>query len=39
MNAATSVDLANEVKGMYRVLDLINESGTNGYGKGDLRVL
>ena len=31
-NAATSVDLADEVKGMYRVLDLISESGTNGCG-------
>ncbi|KAH8993667.1 hypothetical protein EDB83DRAFT_2304539 [Lactarius deliciosus] len=30
-NAQTSVDLADEVKGMYRVLDLINESGSNGY--------
>ncbi|KAI9443933.1 hypothetical protein H4582DRAFT_2125919, partial [Lactarius indigo] len=30
-NAQASVDLADEVKGMYRVLDLINESGSNGY--------
>ena len=22
------------VKGMYRLLDLVNESGSNGYGKG-----
>lgn len=29
----TSPDLADEVKGMYRVLDLISESGTNGYGE------
>ncbi|KAH9005432.1 hypothetical protein EDB86DRAFT_2825090 [Lactarius hatsudake] len=28
---ATSIDLADEVKGMYRVLDLISESGSNGY--------
>ena len=27
------VDLADEVKGMYRLLDLISESGSNGYGK------
>ncbi|KAH9022040.1 hypothetical protein EDB84DRAFT_1678539 [Lactarius hengduanensis] len=27
------VDLAAEVKGMYRLLDLINESGSNGFGK------
>ena len=25
---------AEEVKGMYRLLDLISESGSNGYGKG-----
>jgi hypothetical protein len=31
-NGQTPVDLANEIKGMYRVLDLISESGTNGYG-------
>jgi hypothetical protein len=29
----TPVDLADEVKGMYRLLDLISESGSNGYGK------
>ena len=28
-----SADLADEVKGMYRVLELISESGTNGSGK------
>jgi hypothetical protein len=35
-NAPTSesADLADEVKGMYRVLELISESGTNGSGKG-----
>jgi hypothetical protein len=33
-NAPTSVDLADEVKGMYHVLDLISESGTNASGKG-----
>jgi hypothetical protein len=27
------LDLAAAVKGMYRLLDLINESGSNGYGK------
>ena len=32
-STSTSVDLANEVKGMYRLLDLISESGCNGYGK------
>ncbi len=26
-------DLAVAVKGMYRILDLVNESGSNGYGK------
>ena len=26
-------DLAGQVKGMYRLLDLIGESGSNGYGK------
>ena len=31
--APTPVDLADEVKGMYRLLDLISESGSNGYGK------
>jgi hypothetical protein len=25
-------DLADKVKGMYRLLDLIGESGSNGYG-------
>ena len=29
-----AADLADEVKGMYRVLELISESGTNGSGKG-----
>jgi hypothetical protein len=32
-SASTSVDLADEVKGMYRLLDLISESGSSGYGK------
>lgn len=32
-NMPTSADLVDEVKGMYRVLELISESGTNGYGK------
>ncbi|KAI9443805.1 hypothetical protein H4582DRAFT_1846182 [Lactarius indigo] len=27
----TLVDMANEVKGMYRLLDLVSESGSNGY--------
>jgi hypothetical protein len=27
------VDLADEVKGMYRLFDLISESGSNEYGK------
>lgn len=27
------LDLAMAVKGMYRLLDLVNESGSNGYGK------
>ncbi len=27
------LDLATSVKGMYRLLDLINESGSNGSGK------
>ncbi|KAH9054525.1 hypothetical protein EDB87DRAFT_1580466 [Lactarius vividus] len=31
VNNATSIDLADEVKGMYRVLDLVSESGSNGY--------
>ena len=26
------LDLAPAVKGMFRLLDLINESGSNGYG-------
>ena len=26
------LDLADEVKGMYRLMDLISESGSNGYG-------
>ena len=35
MNPQSSLlDLAPAVKGMYRLLDLINESGSNGYGKG-----
>jgi hypothetical protein len=28
------MDLADGIKGMYRVLDLISESGSNGHGKG-----
>jgi|SRR6266404_6530016 len=32
--APTPVDLADKVKGMYRLLDLVSESGSNGYGKG-----
>jgi hypothetical protein len=31
-NAAASVDVAREVKGMYRVLDLIFEQGSGGLG-------
>ena len=31
---AVVVDPAENVKGMYRLLDLISESGSNGYGKG-----
>jgi hypothetical protein len=27
-----SMDLAQEIKGMYRLLDLISESGSNGCG-------
>ena len=27
------VDLADEIKGMYRLMDLISESGSNGHGK------
>ena len=30
---SSPLDLAGAVKGMYRLLDLINESGSNGYGK------
>ena len=26
-------DLADEVEGMYRLMDLISESGSHGYGK------
>ncbi len=33
------VDLAHEVKGMYRLLDLISESWSNGYGRGPSRPL
>ena len=29
----TSIDLVGKVKGMYRLLDLIEESGSNGYGE------
>ena len=32
-SASTSVDLADKFKGMYRLLDLISESGSSGYGK------
>ena len=39
MDAAASEDLADEVKGMYRVLDLISESGSSGNGKEDPQVL
>ena len=31
--APIPVDLADEVEGMYRLMDLISESGSNGYGK------
>ena len=31
--ASIPVDLAGEVEGMYRLMDLISESGSNGYGK------
>jgi hypothetical protein len=27
------VDLADEVEGMYRLMDMISESGSHGYGK------
>jgi hypothetical protein len=30
---SSRLDLAASVKGMYRLLDLINESGSNGYGE------
>ena len=30
-------DLADEVEGMYRLMDLISESGSNGYGKDPFR--
>lgn len=30
---STLTDLSGKVKGMYRLLDLIEESGSNGYGK------
>jgi hypothetical protein len=30
----TLTDLAGKVRGMYRLLDLIEESGSNGYGEG-----
>ena len=29
-----STDLAGEIRGMYRLLDLISESGSNGCGNG-----
>ena len=29
----TLIDLAEKLKGMYRLLDLIEESGSNGYGE------
>ncbi len=31
--APIPVDLADDVEGMYRLMDLISESGSNGYGK------
>jgi hypothetical protein len=31
------VDLADEVEGMYRLMDLISESGSHGYGKGPFK--
>lgn len=31
-NLAASIDPVEHVKGMYRLLDLISESGSNGYG-------
>lgn len=33
------MDLVDEVTGMYRLLDLISESGSNGYGKNFWSVL
>jgi len=33
---ATIVDPTENVKGMYRLLDLICDTGSNGYGKGHL---
>jgi hypothetical protein len=36
ISLATVVDPTDNVKGMYRLLDLISESGSNGYGKGYL---
>lgn len=32
-------DLADGVKGMYRVLELISESGSNGNGKGPINYI
>jgi hypothetical protein len=37
--APIPVDMADEVEGMYRLMDLISESGSNGYGKDTLRSL
>jgi hypothetical protein len=34
LSLASVADPAENVKGMYRLLDLISESGSNGYGKG-----
>jgi hypothetical protein len=36
LSAVNSMDPVKAVKGMYRLLDLISESGSNGYGKGRL---
>jgi len=33
ISLATVVDSVENVKGMYRLLDLLGESGSNGYGK------
>jgi hypothetical protein len=33
---ATVADPTENVKGMYRLLDLICDTGSNGYGKGHL---